>query len=166
MFKFVYLLYQHCCDIIWLVLVSRRNCFYHFLSWVLFETASEISRGGGGTSILTVAGTCRWTGYDFLVITIDTGYLNRPTWLLAGYSVYHRVASQPGSQPTMSGPRSRHQRRCVRDATYFYECTFTFTQQNRESVRIPSTNEPWINSRSRNSLPLSLPLTGYAYECF
>ena len=60
----------------------------------------------------------------FTVINIDTGYLNRPNWLLAGYSVYHRVASQasqPGSQPTMcmTGPRSRHQRRCVRDATDF-----------------------------------------------
>ena len=28
------------------------------------------------------------------VINIGTGYLNRPNWLLAGYSVYHRVASQ------------------------------------------------------------------------
>ena len=60
----------------------------------------------------------------FTVINIDTGYLNRPNWPLAGYSVYHRVASrasQPGSQPTMfmTGPRSRHQRRCVRDATDF-----------------------------------------------
>ena len=78
------------------------------------------------------------------VINIGTGYLNRPNWLLAGYSVYHRVASQgfpgqPGSQPTMlwqardlgtrdgacgtptmfmtgPRPRSRHQQRCVRDA--------------------------------------------------
>ena len=72
--------------------------------------------GGGGTSILTVTGTCRWTGYDFAVITIDTGYLNRPNWLLADYSVYHRVASQPTM--FMTGPRSRHQRRCVRDACY------------------------------------------------
>ena len=39
------------------------------------------------------------------------------------------------------------------------------TQQNRESV-CTSTNESWINARSRNSLPLSLPLTGYAYESF
>ena len=83
--------------------------------------------GGGGTSILTVTGTCRWTGYDFAVINIGTGYLNRPNWLLAGYSVYHRVASrasQPGSQPTMfmTGPRSRHQRPPVWDATDFYEC--------------------------------------------
>ena len=30
----------------------------------------------------------------FTVINIGTGYLNRPNWLLAGYSVYHRVASQ------------------------------------------------------------------------
>ena len=26
--------------------------------------------------------------------SIGTGYLNRPNWLLAGYSVYHRVASR------------------------------------------------------------------------
>ena len=52
----------------------------------------------------------------FTVINIGTGYLNRPNWLLAGYSVYHRVASQvlrasqPGSQPTMfmTGLRTRH----------------------------------------------------------
>ena len=30
----------------------------------------------------------------FTIINIGTGYLNRPNWLLAGYSVYHRVASQ------------------------------------------------------------------------
>ena len=30
----------------------------------------------------------------FAVINIGTGYLNRPNWLLAVYSVYHRVASQ------------------------------------------------------------------------
>ena len=75
--------------------------------------------GGTGTSIIDggQVGTCRWTGYDFPVINIGTGYLNRPNWLLAGYSVYHRVASQPTM--FMTGPRSRHQRRCVRDATDF-----------------------------------------------
>ena len=31
--------------------------------------------GGGGTSILKVTGTCRWTEYDFAVINISTGYL-------------------------------------------------------------------------------------------
>ena len=67
--------------------------------------------GGGALPLLTVVGTCRWTGYDFPVINIDTGYLNRPNWLLAGYSVYHMVASQPTM--FMTGPRSRHQRRCV-----------------------------------------------------
>ena len=30
---------------------------------------------GGGTSILKVTGTCRWTGYDFAVINIGTWYL-------------------------------------------------------------------------------------------
>ena len=48
----------------------------------------------GALPLLKVVGTCRWTGYDFPVINIGTAYLNRPNWLLAGYSVYHRVASQ------------------------------------------------------------------------
>ena len=57
--------------------------------------ASEKSRGGGAPPLLKVIGTCRWTGYDFaghqywhrvsnrpnVVITIDTGYQNRPSWL-------------------------------------------------------------------------------------
>ena len=49
----------------------------------------------GALPLLKVVGTCHWTGYDF------HGHqywhrvsLNRPNWLLAGYSVYHRVASQ------------------------------------------------------------------------
>ena len=33
-------------------------------------------------------------GMIFTVIHIGTGYLNRPNWLLVGYSVYHRVASR------------------------------------------------------------------------
>ena len=33
-------------------------------------------------------------GMIYTVIHIGTGYLNRPNWLLAGYSVYHRVASR------------------------------------------------------------------------
>ena len=87
--------------------------------------------------------------YDFPVITIDKGYLNRPNWLLAGY---HRVASQPGSQPTMfmTGSRSRHQRRCVRDATDFeffisFYCKTTIGQGMSEVCNIA---------------------TGYAYEIF
>ena len=73
---------------------------YTYTRWTKKSTLSRSSvgmipgEGGGGTSILTVTGTCRWTGYDFAVITIDTGYLNRPNWLLADYSVYNRVASQ------------------------------------------------------------------------
>ena len=38
------------------------------------------------------------TGYLIALLrsyNIGTGYLNRPNWLLAGDSVYHRVASQP-----------------------------------------------------------------------
>ena len=38
-------------------------------------TSCDFTRGGGGTSILKVTGTCRWTGYDFAVINISTGYL-------------------------------------------------------------------------------------------
>ena len=55
--------------------------------------------------------------YDFPAINIGTGYLNLPNWLLAAYSVYHRVASQPTM--FMTGPQSRHQRQCVQDTTDF-----------------------------------------------
>ena len=90
---------------------------------------------------------CRWTEYDFPVITIDTGYLIRPNWLLAGYSFYHRVASQPGSQPTMfmSGPRSRHQRRCVRDASYFKECMMIHSRIESPSVPVPTNLESTLD---------------------
>ena len=44
--------------------------------------------GGGLLQLLKVVETCRWTGYDFPVIN-GTGYLNRPNWLLTGYSVFH-----------------------------------------------------------------------------
>ena len=99
--------------------------------------------GGGGTVILTVTGTCRWTGYAiFTVIHIGTGYLNRPNWLLAGYSVYNRVASRAfprgpspqclwqahdlgtsdcacGTTMFMTGPRDRCQRRRARARNRF-----------------------------------------------
>ena len=103
--------------------------------------------GGGGGALpllnLTVVGTCRWTGYDFPVITIDTGYLNRPNWLLAGYSVYHRVASQPTM--FMTGPRSRHQRRCVPDATDFYECLMIHNRIESSSVPVPTNLESTLD---------------------
>ena len=101
--------------------------------------------GGGGTSI------------------IDTGYLNRPNWLLAGYSVYHRVASQPTMFRT--GPRSRHQRRCagVRDATAFYECMMIHSRIESPSVY---QYQRTLNQRSiaKLSPPLSLPLTWYMHN--
>ena len=109
----------------------------------LFSCCTICPGGGGGTSILTVAGTCRWTGYDFPVITIDTGYLNQPNWLLAGYSVYHSVASQPTM--FMSGPRSRHRRRCVRDATYFYECMMIHSRIESPSVPVPTNLESTLD---------------------
>ena len=118
---------------------TRRKLHIHIDVWRRFfnekyETGnfqtSFISGGGGGTSILKVTGTCRWTGYDFAVINIGTGYLNRPNWLLADYSVYHRVASQgfPAGfpahnvydRPAISAPATR---RCVRDVKDFYEYT-------------------------------------------
>ena len=88
--------------------------------------------------------------YDFPIITIDTGYLNRPNWLLAGYSVFHRVTSQPGSQPTMfmSGPRSRHQRRCVRDATDFYECMMIHSRIESPSVPVPTNLESTLDGET------------------
>ena len=62
---------------------------WHRFSW---------GRGGGGISILTVTGDVpSEQGMIFTVIHIGTAriYLNRPNWLLAGCSVYNRVAS-PG----------------------------------------------------------------------
>ena len=91
---------------------------------ILLNTEFSARGGGGYFHYWRWWGRAAGQGMIFTVINIDTGYLNRPNWLLAGYSVYHRVASrasQPGSQPTMfmTGPRSRHQRRCVRDVTDF-----------------------------------------------
>ena len=71
------------------------------------QTHRNGPEGGGGTSIIDGGGDVPLDRVWFPVITIDTGYLNRPNWLLAGYSVYHRVASQPTM--FMTGPRSRHQ---------------------------------------------------------
>ena len=39
------------------------------------QRSTAIIPGEGGTSVLKVTGTCRWTGYDFAVINISTGYL-------------------------------------------------------------------------------------------
>ena len=110
--------------------------------------AAFIPGGGGHFHYWRWWRTCRWTGYNFPVINIDTGYLNRPNWLLAGYSVYHRVASQ--HTMFMTVPRSRHQRRCVRDATDFeffisFCCKTTIGQGISEVCNIA---------------------TGYAYESF
>ena len=73
--------------------------------------------GGGYFHYRRWWGRAAGQGMIFTVINIGTGYLNRPNWLLVGYSVYHRVASR-ASQPTMfmTGPWTRRQWRCVRDA--------------------------------------------------
>ena len=108
-------------------------------------------------------------GMIFTVIHIDTGYLNRPNWLLAGYSVYHRAASRasagfpahnvydrlaisaPASNGAcgitmfMTGPRSRHHAATTARAGRNIFLWKYDTQQNRESVRTS---------------------TGYAYESF
>ena len=120
----------------------------------------QLFTGGGGTSILTVSGTCRWTGYDFPVITIDTGYLNRPNWLLAGYSVYHRVVSHAAGFPAHNvyvRPANSASATVRAGRNRFLWMYNDHTQQNRQSVRT-STNEPWINARSQNS-PSSLSLS-------
>ena len=59
--------------------------------------------GGGYFHYWRWLGRAAGQGMIFTVINIDTGYLNN--WLLAGYSVYHRVASR-ASHPTMfmTGP--------------------------------------------------------------
>ena len=87
-------------------------------------------------------------GYDTMVLAFNILFnmlnfvsINRPNCLLASYSVYHRVASQPGSQATIlcQAPRSRHQRRCVRDATDCYECNYddTMIHSRIESPSVP-----------------------------
>ena len=81
-------------------LLVRRSAFKNgegLGSWKRVYIATSGPRGGGGAPpLLKVIGTCRWTGYDFadheywhrvwsnrpnVVITIDTGYQNRPSWL-------------------------------------------------------------------------------------
>ena len=112
----------------------RKPC----TEWGFVQRAFRLcpSGGGGGTSIIDGGGDVPLDRDDFPVITVDTGYLNRPNWLLAGYSVYHRVASQPTM--FMTGPRSRHQRRCVRDATdfFFNECMMIHSRIESPSVPV------------------------------
>ena len=55
----------------------------------VWEGVSPSHAGGGGTSILKVSGTCRWTGYDFAIIAIKTGCLNQPNhWHRVSKSAY------------------------------------------------------------------------------
>ena len=50
--------------------------------------------GGGALPYWRWRGRAAGQGMIFTVIHIDTGYLNRHNWLLAGYPAYHRVASR------------------------------------------------------------------------
>ena len=143
---------------------ERGKCFPFLHSKptisVIILVGTSDPGGGGALPYWRWRGRAAGQGMIFTVIHIGTGYLNRPNWLLAGYSVYHRVASRlpmPGSQPTMfmTGPQSRHQRRDgVCGTTMFmtgprsprsgtsdgagrnrFLWMYDDTQQNRESVR-------------------------------
>ena len=118
--------------------------------------------GGGGISILTVSGTCRWTGYDFPVITIDTR-ISKSALLATGGLLRLSQGCFPAGfpahnvyvRPTISAPASVRAGR-----NRFFECMMIHSRIESPSV----TNEPWINARSRNSLsspppPLSLSLS-------
>ena len=99
---------------------------------------------------LTVVGTCRWTGYDFPVINIDTRNLNQPHWLLAGYSVYHRVASQPTI--FMTGPRSRHQRRSIIILHFLADFAFPETTIFKMSLISTRSSPPTAGSARTQSV--------------
>ena len=108
-----------------------------------------VPRGGGGAlPYWRWRGRAAGQGMIFTVIHIDTWYLNRPNWLLAGYSVYHRVASRASAgfpahnvydRPAISAPAT------ARAGRNIFLWMYDDTQQNRESVRTS---------------------TGYAYESF
>ena len=69
---------------------------------LLLHTSYHRAPGGGGPSVLKVTGTCRWTGYDFAVINISTGYLvallqssilaQGILWPSCGHQYWHRVS--------------------------------------------------------------------------
>ena len=111
-----------------------------------------------------VVGTCRWTGYDFPVITIDTGYLNRPIWLLAGYSVYHRVAYQPTM--FMTGLRSRHQQWCMRDATDFYECMMIHSRIESPSMSVPMISLEVVITQNQGLILVGSPIYKSSFHLF
>ena len=93
--------------------------------------------GGGGHFHIDGDGDVPLDGQGMILRSSPltcTGYLNRPNWLLADYSVYHRVASQPTM--FMTGPRFPPQRRCVRDATAFYECLMIHSRIESPSVPV------------------------------
>ena len=94
------------------------------------------SDGGSYGNSMKVTGTCCWTGYDFAVINISTGYLVallRSSVLAQGIKIgligYWRVTPfitgllPRGSHPTMfmTGPRSGHQPRCNIATGYAYD---------------------------------------------
>ena len=79
---------------------------YNILSYMWVGRYEEL-RGGGGTSILKVSGTCRWQGYDFAIIAIKTGCLNQPNhWHRVSKSAY--LATRHGLLRLSQGRFSAH----------------------------------------------------------
>ena len=132
-----------------LLFAEGIDIIYTYFTWLLWRHNAVWARGGG-TSILTVTGTCRWTGYDF------HGHpywhrVNLPNWLLAGYSVYHMVACRVPSPQCLwqarhlgtsdatvrAGPQCLWQARDLAPATARagrnrFLWMYDDTQQNRE----------------------------------
>ena len=78
----------------------------------------------------------------FAVITIGTGYLNQPNWLLADYSVYHRVAWH-ASQPTMFMTCQRS-RRSGRRGLFFFACQLSTPNETGSFRGVQYCNRVWI----------------------
>ena len=120
----------------------------------------HFTRGGGGAPpLLKVIGTCRWTGYDFaghqywhrvsnrpnVVITIETGYQNRPSWLwrttsfITGYRMPIVFYDRPAIQ--------------AEAMTFFFFFFFFLLVSSASPIRQGTSEEYNI-------------ATGYAFECF
>ena len=114
----------------------------------------------------------------FTVINIGTGYLNRPNWLLACYSVYHRVASQgfPAhivyDRPAISSPATvRAGRPRVYDRPTAAISAPAAVRAGRPARRDPADFEFFISFYCKTTIGQGLfkvcnIATGYAYESF